>query len=63
MIPPITASLDSEAAARELRKRVDHFRRHGPIARTVIVLRVRERLGFVRPVICDSSYGEVGAWS
>ncbi|KTW16567.1 hypothetical protein [Sphingomonas sanguinis] len=35
MIPPITAAFDPQAAARGLRKRVDHLRRHGPIARAI----------------------------
>ncbi|KTT71339.1 hypothetical protein [Sphingomonas endophytica] len=35
VIPPIATSLDPQAAARGLRKRVDHFRRHGPIARAI----------------------------
>ncbi|WP_294201357.1 hypothetical protein [uncultured Sphingomonas sp.] len=35
VIPPIAASFDPQAAARGLRKRVDHLRRYGPIARAV----------------------------
>ncbi|WP_454278223.1 hypothetical protein [Sphingomonas sp. Marseille-Q8236] len=35
MIPPIAASFDPQAAARGLRKRVDHFQRNRPIARAI----------------------------
>ncbi|WP_426256107.1 hypothetical protein [Sphingomonas sp. DC2300-3] len=55
VIPPIAAAFDPQVPARGLRKGVDHLRRHSPIAGAVIVLRVRDRLGFVRPVIGDNS--------
>ncbi|MFG1229251.1 hypothetical protein [Xanthobacter wiegelii] len=35
VIPPITASLDPQAAARSLRKRVDHLRCNGSVAGAV----------------------------